>query len=71
MDLRTKTDLDVMVATISKINDATLEALHFAERDNVPFALGALRLGEQHLRELVEDYKSLLKRLSGSAIAPR
>jgi hypothetical protein len=66
VDVRTKSDFEAIAVAVSKINDATREAVHFIERDNVPFAVAALRLGDEQLRELVDRYHDLVHRLGDS-----
>lgn len=58
-----KSDLEAVAASISKLNQATIEAMHFVERGNIAFAAAAIRLGEQHLKALVDEYAALLSQV--------
>lgn len=59
-----KSDLEALAGTASKIEDVAREALHYLERENVAFAVLALRLGEDHVRRLTDEYRALLRRAS-------
>ena len=57
-----KPDFVALVAAAAKVEGTVREALQFLERGNEPFAFLALRVGEPQLRELIDEYRALLRR---------